>query len=148
MAFSPKGVIWVLSVFERIRLSRYCDAIRERNSCLYRICRKNIFCSKYMISIFIFNWQLQICNVLLINMFKAFSDREYVHCNTFKFNARATSKNSDTICLLDLLLYNIFKNLTWPTCHDYHEIHKTSFTMERKESFPKPKQKKCCLAYF
>ena len=46
-AFSPKGVIWVLSIFERIRLSRYCAAIRERNSCLYRICKKNIFCSKY-----------------------------------------------------------------------------------------------------
>ena len=51
MAFSPKGVIWVLSIFERIRLSRYCAAIRERNSCLYRICKKNIFCSKYMINI-------------------------------------------------------------------------------------------------
>ena len=49
MAFSPKGMIWVLSIFERIRLSRYCAAIRERNSCLYRICKKNIFCSKYMI---------------------------------------------------------------------------------------------------
>ena len=36
--------------FERIRLSRYCAAIRERNSCLYRICKKNIFCSKYMIN--------------------------------------------------------------------------------------------------
>ena len=50
MAFSPKGVIWVLSIFERIRLSRYCAAIRERNSCLYRICKKHIFCSKYMIN--------------------------------------------------------------------------------------------------
>ena len=29
MAFSPKGVIWVLSIFERIRLSRYCAAIRK-----------------------------------------------------------------------------------------------------------------------
>ena len=47
MAFSPKGVIWVLSIFERIRLSRYCAAIRERNSCLYRICKKNKLCSKY-----------------------------------------------------------------------------------------------------
>ena len=36
--------------FERIRLSRYCAAIRERNSCLYHICKKNIFCSKYMIN--------------------------------------------------------------------------------------------------
>ena len=51
MAFSPKGVIWVLSIFERTRLSRYCAVIRERNSCLYRICKKNIFCSKYMINI-------------------------------------------------------------------------------------------------
>ena len=51
-AFSPKGVIWVLSIFERIRLSRYCAAIRERNSFLYRICKKNIFCSKYMINSF------------------------------------------------------------------------------------------------
>ena len=51
MAFSPKGVIWVLSIFERIRLSRYCAAIRERNSCLYHICKKNIFCSKYMIKL-------------------------------------------------------------------------------------------------
>ena len=50
-AFSPKGVIWVLSIFERIRLSRYCAAIRERNYCLYRICKKNIFCSKYMINV-------------------------------------------------------------------------------------------------
>ena len=50
MAFSPKGVIWVLSIFERIRLSRYCAAIRERNSCLYRICKNNIFCCKYMIN--------------------------------------------------------------------------------------------------
>ena len=49
--FSPKGVIWVLSIFERIRLSRYCAAIRERNSRLYPICKKNIFCSKYMINI-------------------------------------------------------------------------------------------------
>ena len=51
MAFSPKGMIWVLSIFERIWLLRYCAAIRERNSCLYRICKKNIFCSKYMISV-------------------------------------------------------------------------------------------------
>ena len=51
MDFSPKGMIWVLSIFEWIRLSRYCTAIRERNSCLYRICKKNIlFCSKYMIN--------------------------------------------------------------------------------------------------
>ena len=42
-------LIWVLSIFELIRLSRYCVAIRERNSCLYRICKKNIFCSKYML---------------------------------------------------------------------------------------------------
>ena len=49
MAFCPKGMIWVLSIFERIRLSRYCAAIREHYSCLYRICKKNIFCSKYMI---------------------------------------------------------------------------------------------------
>ena len=31
-----------LSIFEPIRLSRYCAAIRERNSCLYRLCKKNI----------------------------------------------------------------------------------------------------------
>ena len=42
-----EGMIWVLSIFERIRLSRYCAAIRERNSCLHCICKKNIFCSKY-----------------------------------------------------------------------------------------------------
>ena len=59
-AFSPKGVIWVLSIFERIRLSRYCAAIRERNSFLYRICKKNIFCSKYMIKWFIFGYRVVI----------------------------------------------------------------------------------------
>ena len=56
MAFSPNGMIWVLSIFERIRLSRYCAAIRERNSCLYRICKKNIFCSKYMIKYISGGW--------------------------------------------------------------------------------------------
>ena len=56
MAFSPKGVILVLSIIKLILLSRYIVAIREHNSCLYRICKKNIFCSKYMI----------ICNYLMI----------------------------------------------------------------------------------
>ena len=63
MAFSPKGMIWVLLNFERIRLSRYCAAIRERNSCLYRTCKKNILCSKYTINSFLYAF----VNLKLIN---------------------------------------------------------------------------------
>ena len=69
MAFSPKGVIWVLSIYERIRLSRYCAAIRERNSCLYRICKKNIFCSKYIEDIQVFGVNMSYISLSEVKIF-------------------------------------------------------------------------------
>ena len=41
--------IWILTNFELIQLSRYGVPIRALDLRLYRICKKNVFYSKYMI---------------------------------------------------------------------------------------------------